>query len=183
MDARKKQEEAARWYVMRDLKRHNAKLPAYRQLAEEGFRIFTPMRKQLSLRQGKRQLEEVPVIPNLLFVHATRRALDPTVERTPTLQYRYARGGNFNRPMVVADAEMERFIHAVAVSEKPVYLLPEEITPEMYGRRIRIVGGPLDGYEGCLLTTRGSKVKRLMVEIRGFLGVGVEVNPEYIILV
>ena len=45
------------------------------------------------------------------------------------------------------------------------YYLPEEITPEMHNRPIRIVGGPLDGYEGTLLTTRGSKVKRLLVEI------------------
>jgi hypothetical protein len=50
----------------------------------------------------------------------------------------------------------------------------------MYGRKIRIVGGPLNGYEGSLLTTRGSKVKRLLVELKGFLAVGVEVDPEYI---
>jgi hypothetical protein len=58
--------------------------------------------------------------------------------------------------------------------------LPEEITPQMYGRPIHIVGGPLDGYEGNLLTMRGSKVKRLLVELKGFLSVGVEVTPEYI---
>ena len=50
----------------------------------------------------------------------------------------------------------------------------------MVNRSIRIVGGPLDGYEGTLLTTRGSKVKRLMVSLPGLLTVGVEVNPEYI---
>ncbi len=47
----------------------------------------------------------------------------------------------------------------------------------MYGRKIRIEGGPLSGYEGRLLTTRGSKVKRLLVELEGFLAVGVEVDP------
>ena len=50
----------------------------------------------------------------------------------------------------------------------------------MYGRRIRIVGGNLDGYEGCLLTMRGSKVNRLLIELKGLLAVGVEVIPEYI---
>ena len=50
----------------------------------------------------------------------------------------------------------------------------------MLNRPIRIVGGPLDGYEGTLITTRGSKVKRLLVEIPQLLSVGVEVNPEYI---
>ena len=85
--------------------------------------------------------------------------------------------------MVVVDAAMERFIRAVNATESPKYYLPEEITPAMYGRRIRIVGGPLNEYEGSLLTTRGSKVKRLLVELKGFLAVGVEVDPEYIQLI
>ena len=53
----------------------------------------------------------------------------------------------------------------------------------MYGRKIRIEDGPLSGYEGSLLTTRCSKVKRLLVELEGFLAVGVEVAPEYIQLI
>ena len=85
--------------------------------------------------------------------------------------------------MVVTDADMERFIRAVNATESPRYYLPEEITPAMYGRNIRIVGGTLNGYQGSLLTTRGSKVKRLLVELKGFLAVGVEVNPEYIQLI
>ena len=50
----------------------------------------------------------------------------------------------------------------------------------MYGRKIRIIGGLLNGYEGFLLTTRGSKTKRLLVNLQGLLAVGVEVNPDYI---
>ena len=57
------------------------------------------------------------------------------------------------------------------------------MTPEMLGHRIRIVGGPLDGYEGGLLTIRGSKVKRLLVDLPGFLFAGVEVKPDYIQLI
>ena len=82
--------------------------------------------------------------------------------------------------MVVPDADMERFIRVVGHSEEPRYYLPEEITDAMRSRRIRIVGGPLDGYEGLLLSVRGSKVKRLMVELPGFLTVAVEVSPEMI---
>ena len=38
----------------------------------------------------------------------------------------------------------------------------------------------LDGYEGHLLTVRGSKVKRLLVELPHLLMASVEVEPEYI---
>lgn len=168
------------WFVMRDLKRANAKLPAYKQLADEHFEVFTPMKEQLSVRGGKRVREKVPFIQNLLFVHDTREAIDPFVEKYPTIQYRFRKGGGYKNPMTVADADMERFIHAVNVSENPKYYLPGELTPAMCGRNIRIVGGPLDGYEGKLLTVRGSKTKRLLVELPEFFSVGVEVNPEYI---
>ena len=50
----------------------------------------------------------------------------------------------------------------------------------MRNRRIRIIGGNLDGYEGSLITTRGSKVKRLLVEIPMLLAATVEVETEFI---
>lgn len=65
-------------------------------------------------------------------------------------------------------------------SDSPRYFLVEELTPAMYGRMIRIEGGPLDGYEGRLLSIRGARVKRLIVEIPGLLVAAVEVDPEYI---
>lgn len=148
---------------MRDLKRPNAKQPAYKFLREEGFEVFVPTKSQIITRNGKKVVEEIPVIRDLLFVHTEKERLDPIVARTETLQYRFMR--NCGRaPMTVPDDEMERFIIAVSSSNDTKYYLPEEITSQMYGRKIRIVGGPLDGYEGNLITTRGSKVKRLMIK-------------------
>lgn len=167
------------WFVMRDLKRANAKQLAYQLFEEKNMEVFTPKKWRLSVVKGKRVRKEIPCIPDLLFVHDTRENIDPIVEDIPTIQYRWLRK-KYREPMVVSDEEMNRFIHAVSVSKNPKYYLPEEITPEMLNRPIRIVGGPLDGYEGTLLTTRGSKVKRLMVSLPGLLTVGVEVNPEYI---
>lgn len=167
------------WFVMRDLKRPNAKLPAYKQLADEYFEVFTPMKWILRTRLGKRIREEVPFMQDLLFVHGKRRDIEEVVKRTPTLQFRYQKGGPY-KTMIVRDADMERFIHAVSASENPKYYLPEEITAEMQGRMIQIIGGKLDGYRGILLTTRGSKTKRLLIELPKFFSVGVEVNSEYI---
>lgn len=174
--------KTVRWFVLRDLKRANAKQQAYRLFQEKNMEVFTPMKSRLVVVKGKRVRQEIPCIPDLLFVHDSREVLDPIVEDISTLQYRWLRN-KYREPMTVSDAEMERFIRAVSVSEMPKYYLPEEITPEMLNRSIRIVGGPLDGYEGTLLTTRGSKVKRLLVEIPQLLAVGVEVNPEYIQLI
>ena len=154
------------WFVLRDLTRPNAKRPAYRLLEEKGIEVFTPMRWQLVERKGKRIREEVPLLHDLLFAHTTCACMDPIVEEISTLQYRYLRGG-YRKPMTVGHAEMNRFIRAVHSYDSPRYFLVEELTPAMYGRMIRIEGGPLDGYEGRLLSIRGARVKRLIVEIPG----------------
>ena len=171
--------ERSQWFVMRDLKRRNAKLPAYELFKGFGIKVFTPMVWKLMVRHGKRCREEVPFMQDLLFVHDTRMAVDPIVEKYDTVQYRYVRGG-YKVPMTVRDNDMQRFIHAVESTENPRYYTPEEISSDMIGRKVRIVGGPLDGYEGCLQKVQGARVKRLFVELPNLLAAAVEVNPEYI---
>lgn len=171
---------SAKWYVMRDLKRRNSLTPAYLQLAEEGYDVFTPMRWVVHTTGGKRKRRQEPVISDLLFVHAEKTRLDVTVRRTPTLQYRYRTGHSANDPMVVRDADMERFIAAVRLSDSVNYYSPDEIGPAMCGRRVEIVGGPLNGFSGRLLSLRGSKRRRLLVEIPGLITAAVEVEPDYI---
>ena len=173
-------DEPKSWFVMRDLKRSNANLPAYKLLESLGVTYYTPMHWVLRSRGGQKRREYVPFIQDLLFVHETRSKLDALVSKTPSLQYRYLKGGSYCEPMVVRDAEMDRFMHAVGSVGNPQYYHPSEITPSMYTRRIRIVGGNLDGYEGRLLSVRGSRVKRILVELPSWLVAAVEVNPEYI---
>ena len=168
------------WFVMRDLKRRNAKLPAYKLLDGMVKKVFTPMVWRLVTRHGKRSKEEVPFMQDLLFVHDTRQAVDPIVEKYDTVQYRYVRGG-YKIPMTVREADMQRFIHAVESTENTRYYTPEEITSDMVGRKVRIVGGPLDGYEGNLQKMQGARTRRLFVEIPNLLAAAVEVQPEYIL--
>lgn len=137
---------------MRDLKRPNAKLPAYLQLSAAGFEVFTPLMQKILIRGSKRVKATVPVIHDLLFVNSTRSVLDPVVARTETLQYRYVKGGGYCEPLVIPSADMDRFIHAVDSGAHVDYYRPDEIPRSMYGTRIRIIGdGPLNGYEGILL--------------------------------
>lgn len=172
-------ENTMQWYAMRDLKRRNAKLPAYKMFEGMGMECFTPMVQRLKVVKGKHEEEIVPFMQDLLFVKETRERLDLIVERTPTLQYRYKIGVR-HTPIVVRNADMERFIKAVKSTNNPKYYSPDEITPDMRNRRILIIGGTLDGYTGTLVTTRGSKVKRLLVELPTLLAAAVEVQPEYI---
>ena len=179
MQSVKETTELRQWFVMRDLKRGNAKQPAYKLLGELKIRFFTPMVWKLRIRQGKRVRQQVPFMPDLLFVYDSRKVLDPLVEQIATLQYRFVKGGN-HQPMTVRNADMERFIRAVGAMNNPCFYTPEEINPDMLGKKVRIVGGLLDGYEGCLQKMQGSRIKRLFVELPNLLTATVEVQPEFI---
>lgn len=171
----------AQWFVLRDLKRANAKLPAYKLLSEAGFETFTPMRWVVKDNiRGVKTRQYLPFIPSLLFAKSIKSDLDPIVAKTETLQYRFVKGAPPSTPMIVPTDDMERFIKAVTCGEGCIYYTPEEITPDMIGRRVMIVGGALDGTVGNLLKRRGSKKKRLILQLRDTLIASVEVEPDYI---
>lgn len=167
------------WFVMRDLKRSNAKMPAYQMLGNMGIKVFTPMVWKVVVRHGKRIPQEVPFMQDLLFVHESYKVLSPIVERVGTLQFRFLRDGK-RTPMTVRDADMDRFIKAVEAAENPCFYAPNDIKPNMVGKYVRIIGGLLNGYEGRLLKLQGSRIKRLFVELPNLLTAAVEVQPEFI---
>lgn len=171
------------WFVMRDLRRRNANTLAVHELAEAGLEVFTPMMQMIMTVRGRRQRREVPVIQDLLFVNEAKDALDPLVEKYPSLQYRYQLGKSINEPMTVRKEDMERFIFAVSNTDSPLYCTPGELTKSMLGKRIRIVGGILDTYEGHLLSLKGMRKRRLIIGLPGIITAAVEVQPEYIQLI
>lgn len=168
---------------MRDLKRRNSNTLAIHELAKVGLEVFTPMTQMVMTIGGRRQRREVPVIQDLLFIHETREAIDPFVATTSTLQYRFLPGCRQNEPMTVRDKEMEHFIKAVTSTETPIYYQSGELTSSMYGKTVRIVGGMLDGYEGRLLSVKGMRKRRLIVELPGLITAAVDVEPDYIQIV
>lgn len=165
---------------MRDLKRRTSNTLAVHDLAKAGLEVFTPMTQMVMKIGGRLQRRDVPVIQDLLFVHEAKEILDSVVEFTPTLQYRYQRGKTKNEPTIVRDEEMERFIFAVCNTENPQYYKPGELTEAMYGKSIHMIGGSLNGYEGRLLSLKGLRKRRLIVELHGLLAAAVEVEPEFI---
>lgn len=169
------------WFVLRDLKRRNAKSPAYKSLPELGFETFTPMHWVLKNNPagGKAKVFE-PFIHGLLFAKSQKAELDEVIDNTETLQYRFVKGRQ-KTPMVVPMDDMERFIKAVTAEPLScIYYSPEEIRPEMVGKKVQIVGGALDGAMGNLITKRGSKKKRLMLQLDGLLAASVEIKEGFI---
>ena len=163
------------WYALRDLKRSNALMPAYKQLCQLGIEVFTPMKWRLIKKGNKQMRKETPIIPNLLFAYSTRERLDPIISETPTLQYRYKRGA-YCQPIVVPEDDMNRFINAVNATNEPKFYSPEELSQIKLGETIRVIGGPMGGQQGKLKSVRGSKYKWLVIELPNLMAVSVKIT-------
>lgn len=162
--AETKAEEAREWYVLRDLRRANAKVRACQVLRETGLEVFTPMKWVQETVAGKRIRVERPVIPDLLIVHATLTELAPFVTFANRLQFRFVRGGR-EKKMVVNETEMERFMRAASEASSIEYYSPEDFNPDQIGTTIRIKGGPLDGEEAVLLNVNGKRKRQIIVRL------------------
>ena len=173
-----------RWYVLRDLARPNAKNPAYKQLQampELADCVFIPMKQRLFMEFGKRVVRFVPYMPDLVFVHKSKEELDPIVNNMSLLQYRYVRGGKQFEAMSVRAEDFEKFKEAVEQTDNVEYFSYDEVSPRLYGKHIRIIGGRLNGFEGRLMSKRGSKFKRLLIDLQECnLSAAIQVESEFI---
>lgn len=165
------------WYVLRDLRRSNAKVRAYEMLSEEDFEVYTPMKRVTAKINGRKAVAEFPFIPDLVLVHSCYDELRTMVDKIPLLQFRFVKGGS-GMPLTVGDFEMERFIHATNDAATVEYYAPGEIKPGMIGKKVRITGGRLAGEEMTLLKRQGSRKKRAIVELPNLCTAVVELKEE-----
>lgn len=176
-----------RWYVLRDLARPNAKNPAYKRLQampEMADCVFVPLKQRVYVEFGKRVVRFVPFMPDLVFVHKPKEELDPIVRDMELLQYRYVRGGKQFEALSVRARDFEKFREAVEQTDNVEYYSYEEVSPQIYGKQIRIIGGRLNGFEGRLMSKRGSKHKRLLVDLKECnLSAAIHVESDFIQLV
>lgn len=118
---------------------------------------------------------QLPRVGDLIFVRGSRADLDQLVASSRRLRYLPA-NGDISTPSVVPSNDMERFIHAVSSTPAPIYYLPNEITPDMCDRKVRVIGGSLSGYEGMLLRRHCSSTRRILIELPGYLVAAVRIE-------
>lgn len=174
-----KADDGYKWYVMRDLKRHNDKSPAYKVLSEANFEVFTPMVQKESIKNGKKIKELVPYIRDLLFVHSSKEQIDSFIYNIPTLQYRFLKGGKYKEAIVVDDFSMNCFIKAVNEFNHKL-CTSSQIDKALIGEKIKIVEGTLNGAEGVLLKIKGSRKKRVLIKLLDLMVAVIEIDAESI---
>ncbi len=94
------------WYAMRATYRREP--DAMRLLEKEKMGCFVPMQYKISIKKGKKVRALVPVVHNLLFVHARPSEVKRIKSQISYLQYiTDTRSG---QKIIISDSEMQRFI-------------------------------------------------------------------------
>lgn len=165
------------WYAMRATYRREP--DAMRLLKKENLGCFIPMQYKISIKKGKKVRALVPVVHNLLFVHARPSELKRVKSQVAYLQYiTDTRSG---QKIIIPDNEMQRFI-AVAgnYSDHLLYFQPDELNLSK-GTKVRITGGDFEGQEGIFLKVKGARDRRVVVEIQGVIAVAMAtIHPDLI---
>lgn len=152
---------------------------AVRLLQSENLDCFVPMQYKISIKKGKKIRILVPVIHNLIFVHACPSDLKRVKSKVSYLQYiTDTRSG---QKIIVPDNQMKRFIAVAGTyNDHLLYFQPEELNLSK-GSKVRITGGEFEGQEGIFLKVKGARDRRVVVEIQGVIVVAMAtIHPDLI---
>lgn len=171
------EKEAEIWYAMRATYRREP--DAIRLLEKENLGCFVPMQYKISIRRGKKVRTLVPIIRNLVFVHARPSELKRIKSQVTYLQYiTDTRSG---QKIIVPDIQMQRFIAVAGTyNDHLLYFRPEELNLSK-GTRVRVTGGDFAGQEGIFLKVKGARDRRVVIEIQGVIAVAMAtIHPDLI---
>ncbi|SHJ76190.1 UpxY family transcription antiterminator [Bacteroides stercorirosoris] len=171
------EKESEIWYAMRATYRREP--DAMRLLEKENLGCFVPMQYKISLKKGRKVRALVPVVHNLLFVHARPSDVKRVKSRVSYLQYiTDTRSG---QKIIIPDSEMQRFIAVAGTyNDHLLYFQPDELNLSK-GTKVRVIGGDFAGQEGVFLKVKGARDRRVVVEIQGVIAVAMAtIHPDLI---
>ena len=167
-----------RWFVMRAYK--SEKRAEEKLKGRDGLEYFIPKCYAVRVYHGVKSKRLVPVIPNLVFVHASRTQITDFKKRYNFLQFVMWEKSTGLEYLVVPDDQMENFIKVSSQYEENIaYYNPDELDFRK-GCRVRIHGGKLNGVTGVFMQVQGKRNRRVVVLLEGVMAVAAEVHPDLI---
>ena len=159
---------------------YQRELKAKAALDKLGIENFVPMRYQaVRKRTGSMARELLPAIHNLIFVRGSKPCVSQAKKDILWLQWLTRPEDGKNVPVTVPDKDMDQFIAVTnTYNEHLIYIQPDEIDLRK-GTPVRILGGPFNGFEGTFIKVKGSRKRRVVVMLKGIVGVAMaEITPD-----
>ena len=164
------------WYALKVFY-HNMER-VQKDFRQERYETFFPTTLEKKVSKGVEAYVEMPVIPSLLFVKCTAKALKAYKQDHQSSFMFYPEPGT-NNPGKIDDAEMENFKKALSAPKREVKFLGEDNPTFRTGEKVRVTGGDYQGVEGYI--KRIDRNKRVLVCITGVAVVMLSyIHPKYL---
>ena len=156
------------WYVANTC-RQEKKIK--QRLDSMGIENFIPFQQIARKIHGVDKLIEVPVIPNLVFIHTTLKTCMSLIQEY-AFDMRYLRDRETGNFLIVPDKQMHDFMFLLDFSPSGVEVLNKNLKR---GDRVRVIKGPLQGLEGELVRLMGHK--RVVIRLEGVVSIATSYIP------
>ena len=156
------------WYVANTC-RQEKKIK--QRLDSMGIENFIPFQQIARKIHGVDKLIEVPVIPNLVFIHTTFKSCMSLIQEY-AFYMRYLRDRETGNFLIVPDKQMNDFMFLLDFSKEMVEVVNENLKK---GDKVRVIKGDFAGIEGELIRVKGHK--RVVVRLEGVVSLATAYIP------
>ena len=156
------------WYVANTC-RQEKKIK--QRLDSMGIENFIPFQQIARKIHGVDKLIEVPVIPNLVFIHTTLNTCMSLIQEY-AFDMRYLRDRETGNFLIVPDKQMNDFMFLLDFSKEMVEVVNENLKK---GDKVRVIKGDFAGIEGELIRVKGHK--RVVVRLEGVVSLATAYIP------
>ena len=156
------------WYVANTC-RQEKKIK--QRLDSMGIENFIPFQQIARKTHGVDKLIEVPVIPNLVFIHTTLKTCMSLIQEY-AFDMRYLRDRETGNFLIVPDKQMNDFMFLLDFSKEMVEVVNENLKK---GDKVRVIKGDFAGIEGELIRVKGHK--RVVVRLEGVVSLATAYIP------
>ena len=167
------QKEGYSWFVLRAT--YNRVNAAIAIAKNEGVTTYVPMHHVQKMIVGKKKRILQPLLPNILFIYATREQADRLVKKSldahsSSIKYYLNRtlppeANGKNPPLTIPYEAMINFIKATSTDSAHVRIVTAEQCHYKTGDTVRVIAGEFQGVTGKVARIAGQQ--RIVVEISG----------------
>lgn len=169
-----------RWYVIRAT--YNRERKGYDYIKSLGYEAYLPIQKKVVIIDGKEEIKEQTLIPNLIFVRTDPSGLFELLRgkfRQHYLNFCYDRTHKDDKGrnlwLSIPDIQMENFIRLTSIENDHIMLVEPEHVHYKSGDEVRIIGGVFKGITGRVARVSGQT--RVVVTIEGVCSVATAYIP------
>lgn len=162
------------WYAMKAS--YGKAKEAKGRLDEMKIENFITIHYQKVKVNGRLQMIPKVAIPNLIFVKTDRSRLEEVkckIEYLHNILTKSDIRPDVLVPIIVPDLDMQRFMTVIADAQEKVKFVNVDLNRQIIsaGTKVRVIDGKYEGYEGVLCRPKGSRSKKVLIDICGLVPV------------